>query len=102
MPTLVVNRRYEAFDVYIGRGSIWGNVYSHLSSNFSITPVKTRDEAVDKYAVWIQTQPQLLARLHELKDKRLGCYCAPLRCHGEVLAELADALPDALPDIPTT
>ena len=29
--------------------------------------------------------------LGELRGKRLACYCAPLPCHGDVLAALADA-----------
>ena len=36
-------------------------------------------------------QPALLARLPELKGKRLICWCAPLRCHGDVLHRLANA-----------
>jgi hypothetical protein len=94
-PTLVVNRRREPFDVYIGRGSIWGNRFVHLITgrHQGVIVVATRDEAIDRYAEWIMTQPQLLARLPELRGKRLGCYCAPLRCHGEILADLADALP---------
>lgn len=93
MPTLVVNRRYEPYDIYIGRPSKWGNPFTHrryYQSDLKI--VATRDEAVERYREWIKTQPQLLSALHELKGKRLGCWCAPLRCHGEILAELADAL----------
>jgi hypothetical protein len=29
-------------------------------------------------------------QLHELKDKTLGCWCKPEKCHGDVLAALAD------------
>ena len=35
-------------------------------------------------------QPALLAALPELRGKRLGCWCAPQACHGDVLAQLAD------------
>ena len=91
-PTLVVNARHEVYDIYIGRPSKWGNPFSHVPSQFSIKIAKTREEAIQLYAEWIQTQPKLLATLHELKGKRLGCWCAPNRCHGEILAELADAL----------
>jgi hypothetical protein len=46
---------------------------------------------IEKYRVWIQTQPQLMAALGELRGKVLGCWCKPLAaCHGDVLAELAD------------
>jgi hypothetical protein len=39
------------------------------------------------------TRPDLLARVSELAGKRIGCWCKPAACHGDVLAELADALP---------
>lgn len=92
MPTVVVNRRIEIADVYIGRGSPWGNPFSHVPSGFNTIRVATRADAIARYREWIQTQPQLLAKLHTLRGKILGCYCAPLACHGDVLAELADAL----------
>lgn len=94
MPTLVVNVAFEAWDVYIGRGSIWGNPWSHLSKSKAKCRAATREIAVEEYAKWIQTQPHLLAKIRELRNLRLGCYCSPKRCHGEILAELADALPD--------
>lgn len=91
-PTLVINRRTGArYDVYIGRPSKWGNPFSHLPSQFATT-VATRNEAIARYREWIQTQPQLLASLHELKGKVLGCWCDPMPCHGHVLADLADGL----------
>jgi hypothetical protein len=67
--------------VFIGRPSCWGNP-------FKIGVDGDRDEVIRKYKDWILTQPDLLARLPELKDKRLGCYCFPERCHGDVLVEL--------------
>jgi len=92
MATTVVNIRSfagvkQGCDVYIGRPSKWGNP-------FLINAVCDRDAAVDRYAEWIKTQPGLMACIPELKDKRLGCYCAPLRCHGDVLAALADSAID--------
>ncbi len=94
-PTLVVNVRIQRYDVFIGRPSKWGSPYTHLrGETLARYLVRTRAEAVEMYRDWIQTQPQLLAALHELKGKRLGCYCrddGP--CHGHILAELADAVP---------
>lgn len=52
----------------------------------------TRDEVVQMHKDWIVTQPELMAALHEIKGKVLGCYCHPLTCHGHYLAELADSL----------
>lgn len=57
---------------------------------FRMGPASGRDEVIARYREWVLTQPKLLAALPELKGKRLGCYCKPLPCHGDVLAELAD------------
>lgn len=86
----VVHCKKERFDVYIGRPSIWGNPFSHLENSKAQFKTATRDEAVEKYRLWILTQPELLAKLPSLKGKVLGCWCAPARCHGDVLAELAN------------
>ena len=37
----------------------------------------------------LPSRPDLLARLGELRGKALGCWCAPLACHGDVLAGAA-------------
>ena len=83
MNKLVVHCKKSNYDVYIGRPSIWGNP-------FIIGKDGTRSEVIEKYRNWIKTQPQLLAKLHTLRGKRLGCYCAPHACHGDILAELAN------------
>lgn len=85
----------EPFDTYIGRGSDWGNPFTHKQDTKAEHIVGSRDEAVAAYREWIGTQPQLLARLHELKGKTLACYCKPAACHGDILAELADALDES-------
>lgn len=88
----VVNIKHSFYDVYIGRPSKWGNPFSHLESEIAEYKVKTRLEAVQEYAYWINTQDNLKKDLHELVGKVLGCFCAPNLCHGTVLAELADRL----------
>jgi hypothetical protein len=89
---LVVNiSSGEPYDVYIGRGrcprtgseSPWGNP-------FRIGPDGSRDDVIDKYASWIVRQPRLMSRIKELRGKRLGCWCSPLRCHGHILVEFAN------------
>jgi hypothetical protein len=95
MITTVVNLKTDDFDVYIGRGSKWGNPFSHLDRLFpnpDLTWVASRAEAIERYREWIEGQPELLDDLHELHGKRLGCFCSPRPCHGEVLAELADEI----------
>lgn len=78
---IVVNVRRSAYDIYIGRPSKWGNPYI-------IGRHGSRAEVVAKYLAYILQQQHLLAALGELVGKRLGCYCAPLACHGDVLLEL--------------
>jgi len=85
----VVNKHHGAsYDVYIGRGSKWGNPFSHIPSKHVECIASTREEAIEMYRMWIQTQPHLMNSLHELDGKVLGCFCEPLACHGHVLAEL--------------
>lgn len=87
----VVHCKREPFDVYIGRPSKWGNPYTHLDVNtLAQFKVGTRDEAVDAYADWVLKQQDLMDSLDELRGKTLGCWCAPQRCHGEILVGLAN------------
>lgn len=90
MTTRVVHRS-RRHDVYIGRPSKWGNP-------FYVTKT-TRVDAVRRFRNWVITQPQLLAALHELRGQRLGCFCSPRLCHGDVLALLADGVPPHSIDI---
>ena len=82
MPTTVVNiYKNRSYDVYIGRGSIWGNPFHQGADG-------NRYQVVAKYRSYILNRPDLLAKLPTLKGKILGCYCKPLMCHGDVLVEL--------------
>lgn len=83
MKTTVVNKRTDPYDVYIGRGSKWGNP-------FRIGVHGDRNHVIEMFRAWICTRPELLKDIHELKGKTLGCFCKPLPCHGDVLVELAD------------
>jgi len=82
-PTRVVNCRSEPFDEFIGRPTRWRNP-------FHIGPDGPREQVIAKYRSWLIRQPTLLRSVQEIRGKVLGCYCAPLPCHGDVLAELAD------------
>ena len=83
MSTTVVHCKRSEYDVYIGRPSIWGNP-------FEIGKDGTRQEVINKYEDYILGNPELLAKLPELKGKRLGCWCAPQECHGDVLVDLVE------------
>ena len=79
--TKVVHCKKEPYDIYIGRGSKWGNP-------FKIGKDGNRQEVIDKYEEYIRNKPELLTDLQELKGKTLGCWCKPKDCHGDVLAKL--------------
>lgn len=81
MTTRVVHWRKEQFDIDIRRPAKWGNP-------FKIGTDGTRSEVIEKYRNWLMTQPHLIADLEELRGKRLGCWCHPKPCHGDVLVEL--------------
>ena len=80
--TTVVNRKHHKFDVYIGRGSIWGNPYK-------IGTDGSREEVIQKYRkyLWNRIKAGKISKedILTLKGKVLGCYCKPLACHGDVL-----------------
>ena len=83
------------YDVYIGRmcrtapqgaDPKWGNP-------FVMKKEADRNRVIQQYESWINAPEQ--ARLREeakseLKGMRLGCFCAPLACHGHVLARIAN------------
>ncbi len=81
--TRVVNKNKEQYDVYIGRGSKWGNP-------FIVNIHGSRALVIKKYRTYILGNEGLLKDLHELKGKRLGCFCKPLPCHGDVLVQLIE------------
>lgn len=77
----VVNQRDEHYDVYIGRGSFWGNP-------FVIGKDGTREEVIQRYLedLWSRRYEEgMIEKLLELEGKTLGCFCKPLPCHGDVI-----------------
>jgi hypothetical protein len=99
---VVVHCRREPFDVYIGRGNDprtgrpgeWGNPFSHRPSRVpGVIVVASRQEAIRRYRLWLWEQIRSgrlpLDKLAALDGQRLGCWCAPDPCHGEVLAAAA-------------
>lgn len=80
--------------LYIGRGSIWGNPYR-------ISTTQNRQEVVRLYIYRLNAmpRPELVEMLrpiatHLRHGGKLRCFCAPLLCHGMVLAKLARMHPE--------
>ncbi|MEV4311034.1 DUF4326 domain-containing protein [Actinocrispum sp. NPDC049592] len=99
MATTVVNLKGHQGDpdysdvVYVGRAMHRGGW--HLDGSPFANPFRpgkdgTREEVMARYREWLMGRPDLLAKLPELRGHRLGCWCVPLPCHAEILAELAD------------
>jgi hypothetical protein len=88
--TRVVNvDKNEKYDVYIGRGSDWGNPYA-------IGIDGDREEVIRKYQYdfdkgYLKSSKEQLLKL---RGKVLGCHCKPAACHGDILANYLNSLDD--------
>lgn len=112
--TTVVNCRNEKFDIYIGRPSFGGTLpktffppefgtYTlHFGNPFVIRRDGNRETVINKFEKWIRGEayPKLypkrrkwiLQNLYRLKNKRLGCFCSPKACHGDIYIKLITEL----------
>ena len=90
MTPRVVHCKKEEFDVYVGRGSKWGNPYSHKEGTLAEYVVESRREAVQRFEEYLLSNEELMGSLSELKGKTLGCWCKPKSCHGDILLRYAN------------
>lgn len=89
--TRVVNKdKGQKYDVYIGRGTPWGNPYA-IGENG-----QTRDEVINKFKKYfiseIISNDEKRKDLLSLRGSTLGCHCKPLACHGDVIADYLNTL----------
>jgi hypothetical protein len=84
--------------VYVGRQVRWAGENPYVRGPYDWrNPYKLGHEAdraqiISRYETeYLRNRPDLLQRLPELRGKVLGCWCAPLPCHADVLARLAMA-----------
>lgn len=95
--TMVLNKHHGNIPddaIYIGRGSGWGNEWSHLPNTTAKYKVATREEAVAEFEKDLERRIQseginLINALASLHGKKLVCFCAPKACHGDVLVKKA-------------
>eukprot|EP00162_Nutomonas_longa_P006332 comp16902_c0_seq1/m.27647 comp16902_c0_seq1/g.27647 ORF comp16902_c0_seq1/g.27647 comp16902_c0_seq1/m.27647 type:complete len:143 (+) comp16902_c0_seq1:111-539(+) len=91
----------SAKNEYIGRkgvvfvnGSRFPKVDSVFANPFKISPKTPRSSVIADFREYIETRlqsdPQLKKQLLLLRGKNLGCWCAPDKCHGDVLLELIE------------
>jgi hypothetical protein len=79
---------------YCGRGSEWGNPYSHLPNIANTLRVDTVEQAVAHHR-WdfIQSlkNPKFVSKVKTLKGKTLGCFCKGKNlCHTIVILTVAN------------
>lgn len=76
---------------YIGRGSYWGNPYSIYEEG------ESRDEVIRKYEydfLYDKFPNKKKSEVFKIAGKRLGCFCKPQSCHGDVLANFLNSWDD--------
>lgn len=81
------NSEYE----YIGRGSYWGNPHSMFEYG------DTREEVIRKFQYDFDRDMFINKKkdqVYKLNGKRLGCFCKPSSCHGDVLANYLNSQDD--------
>jgi hypothetical protein len=84
MKTKIVNCRKEKYDIYIGRPSTFGNP-------FTIGRDGDRKKVINLFSSYFYNRLDydidFKIKIKELRGKTLGCYCKPLACHGDIIAE---------------
>ena len=89
MQTVVVNIYKEQFDIYIGRAGRGQDGY--FGNPFRIGHGVSREDAVERFQRYfadrIEKDSEFKRRILALKGKRLGCFCKPKACHGDVIAD---------------
>jgi hypothetical protein len=92
METKVVHIK-DGYDVYIGRPSIFGYP-------FIIGKHGSRYEVISKYKKYfydlIETNEDFKNQIFSLKCKKLGCYCSPQKCHGDIIVEFLENKEDEI------
>jgi Domain of unknown function (DUF4326) len=87
--TVVVNINKEQFDVYIGRAGRGEEGY--FGNPFRMGNGISREDAVKGFQEYfterIEKDTEFKRRVLALKGKRLGCFCKPKACHGDVIAD---------------
>lgn len=96
---IIIGNKYKgAAGTYIGRGSPLGNPFP-----IDETRGNTRNKVIEQYEVWLRDQIKsginkpLLNQLNSIANEAIhtgSCtivrFCAPKRCHGEVIRKVIE------------
>lgn len=88
----VVNLRYEKADIRVCRPGPFGNPYTHLVLAYGQPGIHVRDrsESILRFAIYFYSErgrglrEKALAEISS--EAKIGCWCAPVRCHGDIIA----------------
>jgi len=101
IPTRIINLKItkvtnkdagDHYDIYIGRGTLWGNPYQMGKDG-------TREEVIAKFAYdfekrFLKLPEKFDENIEKLRGKTLGCHCKPAACHGDVIANYLNSQDD--------
>lgn len=101
MQTVVVNLRCDDFDVYIGRpGKGLAGIFGSPIKMYRPCPEcglvhRTRGSTLACFRQYFvrrcNMDPTFWAAVWELRGKRIGCFCKPHPCHGDVIADILNS-----------
>jgi hypothetical protein len=85
---------------YIGRGGIvfinkerFPKKASTWANPFKVT-TEGRDKCLELYETWVRDKikKEGTEELKKLKNKVLGCWCKPEKCHGDILIKILNEI----------
>ena len=85
------SKALEPGEVYCGRAMYrggWKLPASKWANPFAIKQEWERDQVIEQYREYLLTNEELMDSLEELSGKTLACWCAPKKCHCEVIREV--------------
>lgn len=92
---ILVNRHKGKFDIYIGRGTIWGNPHPIDLGQGISRPVSIEMYREHLYEC-LEDGRISIGDILSLSGKRIGCSCAPLPCHGNIIIEVFNEIVEML------
>jgi len=90
--TKVVNLKKHTYDVYCGRAGRGHDGY--FGNPYDIS--HGREKCIEMFKIYFYNRldgdPDFKERVLALKNKVLGCFCKPLPCHCDVIADYLNNL----------
>jgi len=90
-------------DIYIGRGSILGNPFTHFDLNKTKAEFhcNSREESIKNFENYLidkinKNDPKICDELNRIyllalkQDINLVCFCKPKSCHGDIIKKILD------------